>query len=250
MTGQFHPLIKITRTLSYTSRHCASTIASTWNCAAVTPAARHLPDAGYTRIDGSGGIQQSVIAVVGNYPSTVRLAGLEIVGGDAEDHEYGGAVYARHGGLLAIAASSIHNNRAGYGGGIAIEGRGTELALRDDGCVQQFGHVRRRRRLCRDGSIYANARGTGFFNNNALNEGADYASAIVMPNWPATVRSMPGYSMATPRTTVQASAPAIRSSRSTAPRATPQPHRLQPGHQQRRWLCSAQRLVDHPVGYL
>ena len=41
---------------------------------------------GYTRIDGAGGTAQSVIAVVGSYRSRVRLAALEISGGDAENH--------------------------------------------------------------------------------------------------------------------------------------------------------------------
>jgi hypothetical protein len=127
---------------------------------------------GYTRIDGSGGSLQSVIAVVGTYPATVRLAGLEITGGDAEDHEYGGAVYARHGGLLSIAASAIHDNRAGYGGGIAVEGRGTTLALRDgvvvyaNGASHDGGGA-----FCRDGSVQVYASGSGFVSNNAVSEG-------------------------------------------------------------------------------
>ena len=171
--GPVPSLIKITRTLSYTQQalriNDREYVELRGGYARCTDT---LPDAGYTRIDGSGGIPQTVIAVVGNYPSTVRLAGLEIVGGDAEDHEYGGAVYARHGGLLVIAASSIHDNRAGYGGGIAIEGRGTELALRDDVLVYSNSAMYEGGGAwCRDGSVYANARGTGFFNNNALNEG-------------------------------------------------------------------------------
>jgi hypothetical protein len=171
--GLVPSLIKITRSLSYTQQalriNDREYVELRGGYARCTDT---LPDANRTRIDGSGGAKQTVIAVVGNFPSTVRLAGLEIVGGDAEDHEYGGAVYARHGGLLVIAASSIHNNRAGYGGGIAIEGRGTELALRDDVLVYSNSAMYEGGGAwCRDGSIYANARGTGFFNNNALNEG-------------------------------------------------------------------------------
>ncbi len=171
--GLVRSLIKITRTLNYTQQalriNDREFVELRGGYARCVDA---LPSASYTRIDGSGGALQTVIAVVGDYPSTVRLAGLEVVGGDAESHEYGGAIYARHGGPLVIAASSIHDNRAGFGGGIAIDGRGTELALRDD--VLIFGNTAQLEgggAFCRDGSVYLNARGTGFFSNQAMGEG-------------------------------------------------------------------------------
>lgn len=127
---------------------------------------------GYTRIDGSGGAQQTVIAVVGDYPSVVRIAQLEIVGGDAEDHEYGGGVYARHGGVLSISNSLIHGNRAGRGGGVAVDGRGTTLALRDNALIYDNGaSLEGGGAYCRDGDVFVYALNSGFFNNNAVNEG-------------------------------------------------------------------------------
>lgn len=127
---------------------------------------------GYTRIDGAGGTAQSVIAVVGSYRSRVRLAALEITGGDAENHEYGGGVYARHGGILAIVASSIHGNRAGYGGGVAIDGNGTVLQLGDDVLIySNSAYSEGGGGYCRQGAVQLRAQGSGFLDNNALGEG-------------------------------------------------------------------------------
>jgi hypothetical protein len=165
--------IMITRSLSYTDqalrindREAIELIGGFERCADTAPGS------GYTRIDGTGGAQQTVIAVVGSYPSSVALSGLEITGGDAEDHEYGGGVYARHGGLLSVANSAIHGNRAGRGGGIAVEGQGTTLALRDNvliydnGALYEGGGA-----YCRDGDVFVFAVNSGLFNNNAVNEG-------------------------------------------------------------------------------
>lgn len=127
---------------------------------------------GYTRIDGAGGIAQSVIAVVGSSRSRVRLAALEITGGDAENHEYGGGVYARHGGILSIVASSIHGNRAGYGGGVAVDGNGTVLQINDDVLIySNSANSEGGGGYCRQGAVQLRAQGSGFLNNNALGEG-------------------------------------------------------------------------------
>lgn len=127
---------------------------------------------GYTRIDGAGGIAQSVIAVVGSSRSRVRLAALEITGGDAENHEYGGGVYARHGGILSIVASSIHGNRAGYGGGVAVNGNGTVLQINDDVLIySNSANSEGGGGYCRQGALQLRAQGSGFLNNNALSEG-------------------------------------------------------------------------------
>lgn len=127
---------------------------------------------GYTRIDGTGGSQQTVIAVVGSYRSLVRLAALEITGGDAENHEYGGGVYARHGGILSIVASSIYGNRAGYGGGVAVEGSGTALHINNDVLIfSNSANSEGGGGYCRQGSVQLRAQGSGFLNNNALGEG-------------------------------------------------------------------------------
>lgn len=130
------------------------------------------PSGSYTRIDGVGGNQQTVLAVVGSSRALVRLAALEITGGDAENHEYGGGVYARHGGILSIVASSIHDNRAGYGGGIAVEGSGTTLTINDDVLIfDNRANSEGGGAYCRQGSVQMRSQGSGFFNNSALNEG-------------------------------------------------------------------------------
>lgn len=171
--GNLPSLVIVTRSLSYTNQ--ALRIADRESLelrGGYERCTDSAPTASYTRIDGSGGSLQSVIAVVGNYPALVRLAGLEIVGGDAESHEYGGGVYARHGGLLAIVASSIHDNHAGFGGGVAVAGSGTTLALRDNVLIYANGAVREGGgAYCHDGVVSLYAQGSGFFNNNALDEG-------------------------------------------------------------------------------
>lgn len=130
------------------------------------------PSAPYTTINGAGGAKQSIISVLGDYPSTVRLSRLELIGGDAEDHEFGGAVYARHGGVLSIVASSIHGNRAGFGGGIAVENQTTLLLgeaslVYENGAASEGGGA-----YCRgQGDVYVIGPNVGLFNNNALHAG-------------------------------------------------------------------------------
>lgn len=147
-------------------------IRKAWSSAVALSAAVMRKPAAATRIDGAGGTAQSVIAVVGSYRSRVRLAALEITGGDAENHEYGGGVYARHGGILAIVASSIHGNRAGYGGGVAIDGNGTVLQLGDDVLIySNSAYSEGGGGYCRQGAVQLRAQGSGFLDNNALGEG-------------------------------------------------------------------------------
>lgn len=188
--GNQPSLIRISNSLSYTNqalrisdRESLELRGGFAQCADVAPSQA------YTRISGAGGTQQTVIAVVGNYPALVRLVALEITGGDAEDHEYGGGVYARHGGLLSIVASEIHHNRAGYGGGIAIEGVGTELALRNDVLVHDNGaSAEGGGAYCRDGMVTVVAQNSGFLFNNAVTEGGglrlNHCSADLASNGP------------------------------------------------------------------
>jgi hypothetical protein len=71
-------------------------------------------------ITGTSG--QSVIEIEGN--SQVYISKLDISGADLDGSHKGGGIYFGGSGSLQLVASSVHDNRAGYGGGIDMSPSG------------------------------------------------------------------------------------------------------------------------------
>lgn len=70
----------------------------------------------------TGTLGQSVIEIEGN--SQVYLANLDISGADLDGNHKGGGIYFGGAGSLELAGVSVHDNRAGYGGGIDMSPSG------------------------------------------------------------------------------------------------------------------------------
>jgi hypothetical protein len=163
--------IRITRSLTYTNQALRVTndralklLGGYARCIDEAPTAPH------TSISGSGGAKQSVLSFHGWGEITIDR--LDISGGDAEDHEKGGAIYYGTTGFLRVFNSVIHHNRAGLGGGIAIEHPDAVLRIGENVLIHDnYANDRGGGVYCKDAEMLMIASGSGFFYNRALQEG-------------------------------------------------------------------------------
>lgn len=164
-------IIHISNSLAYTAQALTirdqnlSLFGGFARCSDNTPTASAL-----TRLDGAGGSARSVLSVTGR--GNLHLRSLEIRGGDASDSAFGGGVFMGAEGTLFIEQTHIANNRAGFGGGIAVYGARTLLAIGSN--VLVFGNTARREGggiHCRAGRLEIKAPGSGLLSNHAEEEG-------------------------------------------------------------------------------
>lgn len=115
--------IRVTRSLGYTQQALVVVTAQVLDInggfATCTQAAS---DGIFTTLDGSGGSTEPVLRITANTGAQVHLRHLTIRGGDEDGGGYGGGIYFRGNGTLAVDDSTITANLAGYGGGIYAEG--------------------------------------------------------------------------------------------------------------------------------
>lgn len=143
------------------------------------------PDGAHTVIDGSGGPQQSVLSFHG--VAEIDISRVTITGGDAEDHEYGGAIYFGAEGRISLHRVSLANNRAGYGGAIAVNHAKALLRLWSDVLIHDnFARYQGGGLHCRQASVRLVDTGSGFLFNRTHDSGggaylrdctAEFASA-------------------------------------------------------------------------
>lgn len=170
--GQQDSTIIVSRSLSYTQQalsirddYSLRILGGFANCNDVAPIG-----GAYTRIDGSGGVQQPVISTRGYVELT--LDGIEISGGDAGNDQDGGGIDFAAEGRLAISRSAIHDNRAGDGGGIAIRSARSTLVLGDGALVyNNFAANSGGGIFCIYGNLNIGGVQSGAFNNRTHGEG-------------------------------------------------------------------------------
>lgn len=110
------------------------------------PACNYVQPSGNTTIGGGSG--HSVLTIRGD--SHVRLKNLTISGGHPSDSASGGGIDFAGTGTLSLDHTTVSNNRAGYGGGININGSGgavylnlgTETQILDNTATTSGGGVR------------------------------------------------------------------------------------------------------------
>jgi hypothetical protein len=143
------------------------------------------PDGAHTVIDGSGGPPQSVLSFHG--VAEIDISRVTITGGDAEDDEYGGAIYFGAEGRISLYRVSLADNRAGYGGAIAVDHPKAFLRVWSDVMIHDnFARYQGGGLHCRGATVRLVDSGSGFLFNRTHDSGggaylrdctADFASA-------------------------------------------------------------------------
>lgn len=122
--------IRITRSLTYTAQAVSINTAQELTLeGGYATCAQGAPDTTKTVVSGSGGAAESVFRITAPTGAWIRLRRLEISGGDVATTGRGGGIRFSGDGILEISDSVIANNIAGYGGGIAAEGTGSNAEL-------------------------------------------------------------------------------------------------------------------------
>ncbi|WP_313912596.1 hypothetical protein [Tahibacter sp.] len=124
--------VRITRQLSYSQQAIAFTTSQDLTVTGGFASCAAAEDGINTELDGAGGAAAPVLTISVGTNGIVRLRKLTITGGDVTGTGRGGGIRFQGNGILDIGDSTVSNNRAGYGGGIAALGTGesAELVLR------------------------------------------------------------------------------------------------------------------------
>lgn len=82
---------------------------------------------GKTTIDGAGGDENSVLIITGS--GVKRLQNLSVIGGDEDAHNqlrnsFGGGIDFDGSGEVVLSHVDVHDNRAGFGGGVSVRSTG------------------------------------------------------------------------------------------------------------------------------
>jgi predicted outer membrane repeat protein len=122
--------IRLTRSIAYTQQNAQlNSTESVDVTGGYATCAQVDNDGTATTIDGSGGATEPVLRITASTGAVVKLERLTIRGGDEDGAGYGGGIYFRGNGTLAISRGAVTANTAGYGGGIYAEGTGTAALL-------------------------------------------------------------------------------------------------------------------------
>lgn len=124
--------VRITRQLSYNQQAIAFTTSQDLTVTGGFASCTAAEDGINTDLDGEGGAAAPVLNISVGTNGIVRLRKLTITGGDVTGTGRGGGIRFQGNGILEIGDSTVSNNRAGFGGGIAALGTGesAELVLR------------------------------------------------------------------------------------------------------------------------
>lgn len=133
------------------------------SCTAATPAGSATSDAGRSIFSGSGGLGRSVLQLqINGLVGSLQMRRIALQGGDAtntaERYNHGGglAVYG-NASVLIGSGTSIRNNLAGHGGGVALVGSeifANEALARPDFYIEEGAEIRNNTAVADGGGIY------------------------------------------------------------------------------------------------
>lgn len=133
------------------------------SCTAATPSGSATSDAGRSIFSGSGGLGRSVLQLqINGLTGSLQMRRIALQGGDAtntaERYNHGGglAVYG-NASVLIGSGTTIRNNLAGYGGGVALVGSevfANEALSRPDFYIEEGAEIRNNTAVADGGGIY------------------------------------------------------------------------------------------------
>lgn len=133
------------------------------SCTAATPSGSATSDAGRSIFSGSGGLGRSVLQLqINGLVGSLQMRRIALQGGDAtntaERYNHGGglAVYG-NASVLIGSGTSIRNNLAGHGGGVALVGSevfANEALARPDFYIEEGAEIRNNTAVADGGGIY------------------------------------------------------------------------------------------------